>query len=238
MFQWRDKYKHRPQLDYSFVPSKFLIYTSPFSFLTLMSCLFAFPEELIETVLSYCVVSSSTSRSPTYHGPQSNSHIRSRVAILLACKSFYRIGAPLFYHTISIQSSRQLRHLLAAAIRPNLRLATYIRQIIMSGIWAEAGELFYHCRHNLKFLDLTLDSILNTQGHEPNTEEFCKGLYELKRLSHIVVRKPNNVYLTRPKLQYVLSEMARAMYNWDDLVCHSWDISEISPNFIIYPGIC
>jgi hypothetical protein len=98
-------------------------------------------------------------------------------------------------------------------------LATHIRQIIMPGIWAAAGELLYRCRDNLKFLDVTLDSVLNIQGQDPDAEQFCRGLHELKTLTHIVVRKPNNVYLTRPKLQYVLLEITKAMQHWDDLVC-------------------
>jgi hypothetical protein len=117
-----------------------------------------------------------------------------------------------------MHSSKQLQRLIAVAPRPNPVLPTFIRQIVMPAIWAGAGELLYRCRNHLNFLDITLDSVLNTQGHDPDAEEFCRGLHQLESLTHIVVRKPHNVYLTRPKLQYVLSEMARAIHSWPDLV--------------------
>jgi hypothetical protein len=155
-----------------------------------------FPEELLESILAYAL-------SPS---------------ILLVCSDFYRIGAPLVYHSISLHSPAHLQRLLLLALRPNPRLASFIRQITLPAIWPLAAELLFRARHSLKCLDITLDSVLNSQVHDPDTEQFCTGLHHLHALTHIIVRKPNNVYLTRPKLQYVLLELTKAVHHWPDLV--------------------
>jgi hypothetical protein len=179
-----------------------------------MPRLSACPEELIESILHHALA--APSRPPTWHSPS-----RSRLAVLQVSTSFYRIAMPLFYHSISIHSAAQLQRLLAQALRPNPRLASFIHHIILPAIWPDAGELLSRSSINLRFLDITLDSLLNTQAHDPDTEQFCQSLHQLHALTHIVVRKPNNVYLTRPKLQNVLSEMSKAMHAWPDLVCFS-----------------
>ncbi|PPQ88177.1 hypothetical protein CVT25_005142 [Psilocybe cyanescens] len=185
-----------------------------------------FPEELLEGILSHCVIASlSKPPRPSWHwsGPSSTSSqpIRGRLALLLVCKKFLRISTPLFYHTIHILSSGQLHRLLSDALLPSPALALHIRRIVFAGIWAEGGEIFRMCSGSIRFLDLTLDSTQLSGASGPirdlDAEEFCEGLKELAALTHIVVRKPNDVYITRPKPQYVLSEIANAMVNWNQL---------------------
>ncbi len=48
-----------------------------------------------------------------------------------------------------------------------------------------------------------------------DAEEFCAALAEMTALTHLVVRKPCNVYLTQPRPRYVLGALAEAMHSWD-----------------------
>lgn len=193
----------------------------------------AFPEELLERVLFLSVVAPLVQNSrPQWHqrpDPAStvSAPVRGRLASLLVCKKFFRICTPLFYHTIHVTSQAQLHKLLAAALRPNPYLATYVRRLFFAGIWAEGGELLSMCNINIKMLDITLDVTQLTPGVDANrdvpdldAEDFCEGLKGIsKSLTHLVLRKSNNVYLTQPKPKYVLGEIAKSMRNWDNLVC-------------------
>ena len=185
----------------------------------------AFPEELLETVLSYCVVAPLSlpprqSSSPTSRTSTSSQQIRTRLAILLVSKRFCRICTPLFYHTVHIRSPKQLHSLLTDALSPNPFLAPCIRRIVMGGVWAEAGELLQLCSNNLRLLDITLDTslALTARLRDLDAEDFCRGLFKINSLTHIVVRKPGNVYLTQSKPVYVLSQLAKAVERWDQLV--------------------
>ncbi|KAH9475855.1 hypothetical protein JR316_0011415 [Psilocybe cubensis] len=185
-----------------------------------------FPEELIEGILSHCVIAAITQPSrPSWHqsGPSStpSQAIRGRLAPLLVCRKFLRIATPLYYHTVHVLSSAQLHRLLLDALLPSPALALHIRRIVFAGIWAEGGEILRMCEGSIKFLDITLDSTQLSGASGPirdlDAEEFCEGLKELTALTHIVIRKPNDVYITRPKPRYVLSEIAKAMNSWEHL---------------------
>jgi hypothetical protein len=187
----------------------------------------AFPEELLERILSYCIVAPLVQARPSWHRPTdcfstTTLPIRGRLALLLVSKQFFRICTPLFYHTIHVLSASQLHGLLRNVIRPNPFLAGYIRRIVLHGIWADAGELLRLTHNNLNVLDITLDVTqlsqrVHGQIRDFDAEDFCEGLKDLVSLKHIVIRKPNNVYLTQPKPRYVLSGIAKAMKSWDNL---------------------
>lgn len=188
---------------------------------TPMLILSAFPEELLETVLSYCVVAPARQESlPTLRTSRSSQQIRSRLAFLLVSKRFCRICTPLFYHTIHIKSPKQLQSLLTDSLFPNTFLASYIRRIVIGGVWAEAGELLQLCSNSLRFLDITLDTslALTSRVRDLDAEDFSRGLFKIESLTHIVVRKPGNVYLTQSKPAYVLSQLAKAVEGWEQLV--------------------
>lgn len=189
----------------------------------------AFPEELLERILSYCIVAPLVQAPrPSWHRPTdcfstTTQPIRGRLALLLVSKQFFRICTPLFYHTIHVLSASQLHGLLRNVIRPNPFLAGYIRRIVLHGIWADAGELLRLTNNNLNVLDITLDVTqlsqrVHGQIRDFDAEDFCEGLKDIASLKHIVIRKPNNVYLTQPKPRYVLSGIAKAMESWDNLV--------------------
>ena len=213
----------------------------------------SFPEELLEGILAHCVIASSTqtprpswtrtlgSRSST------SSSIRSRLAILLVCKKFYRISIPLYYHTIHVQSPLQLNRLLGTALRPNPATALHIRRVIFAGIWADGGELLRMAGDSIRLLDVSIDITqlapnVPGQVRDLDAEEFCEGLKELSSLKHLVLRKPNNVYLTQPKPRYFLSAVAKAMCGWNELVCVSsfgFPSSSRPHHFSLYlVGIC
>jgi hypothetical protein len=190
----------------------------------------SFPEELLERILALCVVAPlvQTTR-PHWHQRLDSGTIRGRLAPLLVCKKFFRISTPLFYHTIHITSPAQLHSLLSSALRRNPYLATYVRRLLFAGVWAEGGELIAMCNSNIKMLDITLDMTQLAPGVNTNSyvrdfdaEDFCEGIkYITHSLTHIALRKPNNVYLTQPKPKYVLGEIAKAMRNWDNLASHA-----------------
>ena len=192
----------------------------------------SFPEELLERILALCVVAPlvQTTRPQWHQRSARGTAIRGRLASLLVCKKFFRISTPLFYHTIHITSPTQLHRLLSTALRRNLYLATYIRRLLFAGVWAEGGELIAMCSRNIKMLDITLDVTQLAPGVNTNrdvrdldAEDFCEGIkYITHSLTHLALRKPNNVYLTQPKPKYVLGEVAKAMRNWDNLAspCH------------------
>ena len=190
----------------------------------------AFPEELLERILSFCVVVPLVQAPPRPSWHRSTDCFstttpptRGRLALLLVSKQFFRICTPLLYHTIHILSAGQLHGLLRNAIRPNPFFAGYIRRIVLHGIWADAGELLRLTHKNLTVLDITLDLTqlppgLHGQIRDLDAEEFCEGLKDIVSLKQIIIRKPNNVYLTQPKPRYVLSGIAKAMEGWDNLV--------------------
>lgn len=196
----------------------------------------AFPEELLERILALSVVAPlvQTPR-PQWHQRSNPNLVRGRLAPLLVCKKFFRICTPLFYHTVHITSPAQLHKLLSIALRPNVYLATYIHRLFFAGIWAEGGELLSMCGNNIKMLDITLDVTQLAPGvyahreRDLDAEDFCDGLKDItSSLTHLVLRKSNNVYLTQPKPRHVLGEIAKAMRHWDNLVCHSLSAFPIS----------
>jgi hypothetical protein len=188
----------------------------------------SFPEELLERILALCVVAPliQTTRPQWHQRSDRGTAIRGRLASLLVCKKFFRISTPLFYHTIHITSPPQLHRLLSSALRRNHYLATYVRRLVFAGVWAEGGELIAICSRNIKVLDITLDMTQLAPGVNANrdvrdldAEDFCEGIkYITRSLTHLAIRKPNNVYLTQPKPKYVLGEIAKAMRYWDNLV--------------------
>ncbi|KAF4621587.1 hypothetical protein D9613_012611 [Agrocybe pediades] len=189
----------------------------------------SFPEELLEAILAHCVIAlpnqpprpswtrnlGSTTDSPA-------SPPRGRLAVLLVCKKFHRISIPLYYNTINVQSPRQLNRLLVNALRPNPTLASHVRRVIFAGVWADGGELLRMANDSIRLLDVSIDTTqlapnVPGQVRDLDAEEFCEGLKELSSLKHLIIRKPNNVYLTQPKPKYVLFAMAAAMHEWNEL---------------------
>ncbi|PPQ69646.1 hypothetical protein CVT24_001219 [Panaeolus cyanescens] len=190
-----------------------------------------FPEEILEQILAPCVIAplALTSR-PTWHKSSTKGSglaTRSRLAPLLVSKSFHRISTPLFLETLHIISPTQLHRLLSTLLSSTPCLAHHIRHLIFAGVWAEGGELLRLCGHALKYLHITLDITpgfgthpalpLHATFRDLDAEEFCDGLQYLSGLLHLVITKPNNVYLTHFKPKYVLAEISRSLVGWTNL---------------------
>lgn len=187
--------------------------------------LLSFPEELLEKILAHCVVAHTPHPPrPSWHNSSATSPpVRGRLALLLVSKTFLRIATPLFYHTLHIASPSQLHCLLRDALRPNSALAAHTRRLVLAGIWAEGGELLQLCHARLETLDIILDTMPVAPGvhgdvRDLDAEEFCAALADMTALTHLVVRKPCNVYLTQPRPRYVLAALAEAMLAWNELV--------------------
>lgn len=190
----------------------------------------SFPEELLERILSLCVVSSPDSHfrllwlqfgapSPlNSEKPSQNTCIRGRLAPLLVCKRFLRISIPLFYHTVHISSPRQLNNLLENALRINTCFPAQIRHLVFDGVWAHGGEVMRLCGEHLRTLDIMLDAGPAFPVTVEEGQKFCEGLRHLTVVTHMVLRKSTNVYLTHHKARYVIGEIAKAIENWEALV--------------------
>lgn len=194
-----------------------------------MSLLDTLPEELLETILANVI----NPISPHLKKP-----------LRLVSRRFHRISTPLYFYTIHLRSQAQLDGLLVLALRHNTNLASHIRKIIIEGVWTEAEALFKLCRQfgSLKILDMTIDPPppsdelvkywlshlgmgpannvrVNITGTSSDGEDFCKHLHELTSVTHLTIRKSSHVHLTQTKPRLVLSQLARAIKAWKDLVC-------------------
>ncbi|KAK0475825.1 hypothetical protein IW261DRAFT_1402392 [Armillaria novae-zelandiae] len=181
----------------------------------------SFPEELIERILSYCVVATPTPAvsSPAWVPVQTGSHaprpVCSRLAPLLVCKAFYRISFPHFYHTIHLTRPSQPGGLLAV-LHHYPWLSRYVRRIVITGIFDGADQVFRRCRH-VKALDITLDPQFHDQSYCPAVERMCDSLEALDAITHLTIRKPARLYLTHTGVKRLLVRLASAITGWIDL---------------------
>jgi hypothetical protein len=168
------------------------------------------PEELLDTILDLCIVTAAD--RPPWHV---RSPERSRASLLLVNKTFLRIATPILYKTVLLRSPSQLSSILINTFRPNPKLASYVKTIILPG-GAHDGveELFQFCR-NTQLLDVTLDK--NPLG-PGTTSRFGNSLRQMKRIRHLVIRK--DAYLSQEKPKYIISQLSQAIGYWDSLVCY------------------
>ncbi|KAK0421754.1 hypothetical protein EV421DRAFT_1724309 [Armillaria borealis] len=180
----------------------------------------SFPEELIERILSYCVVATPTPAvsSPAWvpvHPPTAPRPVCSRLAPLLVCKAFYRISLPHFYHTIHLTRPSQPENLLAA-LHHYPWLSRYVRRIVITGIFDGADQVFRLCNH-VKALDITLDPRFPDQAYCPAVERMCDSLEALDAVMHLTIRKPARLYLTHAGVKRLIVRLASAITGWIDL---------------------
>ncbi len=190
----------------------------------------SFPEELIERILSYCVVVTPTPAvsCPAWapvHPPTSPRPVCSRLAPLLVCKAFYRISLPHFYHTIHLTRPSQPANLLAA-LHHYPWLSRYVRRIVITGIFDGADQVFRRCSH-VKALDITLDPRFPDQAYCPAVERMCDSLEALDAVTHLTIRKPARLYLTHAGVKRLIVRLASAITGWIDLVSLIYVIQKI-----------
>ncbi|KAG7440749.1 uncharacterized protein BT62DRAFT_937725 [Guyanagaster necrorhizus] len=181
----------------------------------------SFPEELVERILSYCVVASQAPAvsSPAWApGQPPSAAVRpvcSRLAPLLVCKAFYRISLPHFYHTIHLTRPSQPAHLLST-LHHYPWLSRYVRRVVITGIFDGADQVFRRCRH-VKALDITLDPRFPEQAYCPAVERLCDSLEALDAVTHLTIRKPARLYLTHAGVKRLIFRLASAITGWIDL---------------------
>jgi len=90
-----------------------------------------------------------------------------------------------------------------------------VRHIVLVGVGHEFGQVRQIC-NGVKFLDVTLDAATSNDVG-PDADEFCAALDQLRDVRHLVVRKPSNVYVSQAKTRYVITRLAEAVHNWQDL---------------------
>ncbi|PFH48822.1 hypothetical protein AMATHDRAFT_5459 [Amanita thiersii Skay4041] len=179
-----------------------------------------FPEELLERILALCVSAPSQPipvHQPQWHTPAFHAH---RTAPLLVCKSFHRIATPLLYQSVHLYAPSQVQAI-SQTLTSNPHLARFVRCLVLSGIIAGSGRLLSQCS-SLSILDFSLDAGISpppppAADVDQDTTEFCDALQSMTYLRHLVVRKPNMVYLTLPRTKYILSQLADALQSWDHL---------------------
>ncbi|KAK2459970.1 hypothetical protein APHAL10511_007976 [Amanita phalloides] len=191
-----------------------------------MPSIYDFPEELLEHIIVLCIPRSPLPITyPSWHTPCSSACAR-RTSPLLVSKLFNRIGTPLLYHTVNITNSAQAQ-LLLRTLQQNPSISPLIRCLILSTFTIHIARALALCS-NIYLLDFTLGgesqphrlSIPELQDNALGQDvvEFCNALPALRQLRHLVVRKANaSVYLTTPRVKCILSRLADAVLNWNDL---------------------
>ncbi|KAF8841500.1 hypothetical protein BDN67DRAFT_949553 [Paxillus ammoniavirescens] len=186
----------------------------------------SFPEELLARILALCVAPRPP-HSPRPAWDVSTRQPRGRLAPLLVSRQFLRIASPFFYHTLHLQSAKQVTGVLETLTQyPSL--ANAVRGIVFGGIWHDCAAVFTLCQR-VESIDVCLDSGLG--DHNPlhavfgnganasdvDAEAFCSALEQRDSIVHLTIRKDPNAYLTHPRPQYVLGRLSRAIHSWPSL---------------------
>ncbi|KAI0079772.1 hypothetical protein K474DRAFT_1730143 [Panus rudis PR-1116 ss-1] len=179
------------------------------------------PEELVERILSYVLAPAPSPASrkpdsphPTWHPKSSSNDPPSPAAALLVCKTWLRIGTPLYYHAVSLASSTQTRAL-ATLLRTQPQLRPLVRDLTVDGLWANLGDLVSALgpHVSLQRLDILLDGSATYDA----IRSFCEALTRIGDVRHIVLRKNANAYLTQPGIALLFETLSRAIAKWTSL---------------------
>ncbi|KAF5360255.1 hypothetical protein D9758_009177 [Tetrapyrgos nigripes] len=160
-------------------------------------------NELIDQILAYAL-SEKTNR-PSWH-------TSSRDSPLLVSKTFHRIGLGHYYHSIHLSSQQQSLALLAI-LQSHPDYSPWIKHLSIDSIFESIADILSLCPQ-LVLLDLSLDAPSHV-----DLAPFCTALSTLTSLSSLTIRKPASVYLTQPRVRYVLSAVAECVSNgtWQNL---------------------
>jgi hypothetical protein len=181
------------------------------------TCMARFPEEIVHQILCFCVSAPLAPLArPSWHIRQKSSN-RSRMAILLVCKSWLRIATPLLYKSCLLQSEKQAA-LLSCTLAANPSLGRYARSLVIMGVWGALGDVVKLCPA-VETLDLTLDAPHGSDT-EFRMEEIAEVLSDLQLLDirHFVLRKLPNVYLTQHKPRFIIFRLSKIVPRWQRLV--------------------
>lgn len=191
-----------------------------------------FPEELLERILSLCVVSSNDAPPPTrpsWHPQPAAARSkafpslesittnavyfkRDRTAPLLVSKTFLRIATPLFYHTLHISSRAQASGLLTT-LRSHASLGLHVRRVALSGVWSEVAEVLRLCP-GVVDIDLTLDAGLpSSPTNSGNRNTMGGGVVEPQTpVIDTDAEELCNVLETMKGIQHITLRKSNAVY--------------------------
>lgn len=183
------------------------------------------PEELIERILAFAL-SPSSSTAPVASKPHGTSS--SRTGPLLTSRALNRIGTPLLYSTLRINTARSAR-LLAQTLSGNgittaaaraKELSSCVRAIIARASYPSIGVVFHACAgRTLELLDITVDAGIDGDGEKDKESGvmFGEALTEVD-VKEFVLRK-RGAYLTQERPKAVMTCLATAVLKWNSLVC-------------------
>ncbi|KAJ7621285.1 hypothetical protein FB45DRAFT_928873 [Roridomyces roridus] len=168
----------------------------------------SFPEELLESILFDAVVGPSYPHARTPWHRDHHSHgahttpTRTRLAPLLVCRAFHRIGLPLFYDTLVLHTPSQSANCLRA-LRAQPHLARAVRTLVLPAPSSADAQVLALLRCGLRALDITLPS--STPDGLP------EALRQLRGLHSISIRKSSGTYLSTPHARVVLGAISEAV---------------------------
>lgn len=180
------------------------------------------PEELIERILAFALLlPSSTTVTSKGHGTSS------RTGPLLTSRALNRIGTPLLYSTLRINSARSSR-LLAQTLSgdgvtttaPRAKeLSSCVRTIIARASYPSIGVVFHACAgRTLELLDVSVDTGIDGDGEKDKESGMMFGasLTEVD-VKELVLRK-RGAYQTQERPKAVMTCLATAVLKWKSLV--------------------
>ena len=199
------------------------------------SSLSCFPEELLLRILSLCVSPPAilpipVPRSPLHAwdyvsdhsliikaSPYSQPLARTRLALLCVSRQFHRITLPLFYHTLHLQSAKQLAGALKA-LKRRPALTPAVRKVVLSAIWQDCDVLLALCER-VDDMDICLDLGRDRSSGvgDMEAEAFCAALAR-RDIFRMTIRKDPVAYLTHDRPRYMLEGLAQAIPRWSNLV--------------------
>lgn len=185
------------------------------------------PEELIERILAFAL-SPPSSTATTVASSKGHGTSSSRTGPLLTSRALNRIGTPLLYSTLRINTARSAR-LLAQTLSGNgvttaaaraKELSSCVRAIIARASYPSIGVVFHACAgRTLELLDITVDAGIDGDGEKDKESGvmFGEALTEVD-VKEFVLRK-RGAYLTQERPKAVMTCLATAVLNWKSLVC-------------------
>lgn len=186
----------------------------------MVSAFAAIPEEVIEHILSLVLAPPPPRTAWQPYGrrlttpsspppvPRTFARSSSRLAVLLVSHQFLRIATPLYYRNITLRNAHQTG-LLSGLFKEQPQLATFVRNIVLEGVFAELRETLHLCT-SLEDLDLVLED-----ASDEDLQPFCESIDSIQDLKKLTVRQKG--YLTLPAVGAIFEHLAEGVQRWSNL---------------------
>ncbi|KAG5650036.1 hypothetical protein H0H81_000999, partial [Sphagnurus paluster] len=171
------------------------------------------PEEILERILQLALPAPLAIPRPAWlRSP------RHRLALLHTSRQLTRIATPLLYASISLTTPASAAALVHT-LHDQPHLAAHVRALALPPVCTPAIELLRLCT-KLTTLDLDISfctSVAEDVDGVPLEQAFARALLSLKDTTHLTLRKPAGVYLSRPRPRALIHAVARAVPAWPRL---------------------